>query len=101
MDERGEAPPSYVPGSRPPSLSGGDGDEVRPTPGSENRPGDEPESRGMNDIRAPNEPPGYHEHETGSEADIAIARPDAAITTPERFRSTRRLLSHTGSSSQE
>jgi hypothetical protein len=99
LDERGEAPPPYVPGSRPPSLRSRH--EARPSPGSENTPGGELELRNMNDIRAPKEPPGYHEHETGSEVDIAIARPDAAITASERFCSTRRLLSHTGSSSQE
>jgi hypothetical protein len=98
LDERGEAPPPYVPGSRPPSLRSGD--EVRPSLGSENRMGNEVELRNMNDTRAPKEPPGYHEN-TGSETDPAIARPATSITASERFRSTRRLLSHTGSSSQE
>lgn len=97
LDERGEAPPPYVPGSRPPSLRSGD--EVRPSLGSENRMGNEVELRNMNDTRGLKEPPGYHEN-TGS-TDPAIARPATSITASERFRSTRRLLSHTGSLSQE
>lgn len=97
MDERGEAPPPYAPGSKPPSIR--TEDERRST-NAGNR-GDGVELRRMSG-EAPSHPPGYHEAANrGTEEDLGdITRPRMAVTTPERFGSMSRLLSDTRSSSQ-
>jgi hypothetical protein len=98
LDERGEAPPPYVPGSKPPSIRTGDG----------RRPSVSTRQVGAEDVemghvsRDGNGPPGYHEHtDLGSEEDIAnIRRPTTAIIAPGRFASMRSLMSNIASSSQ-
>jgi hypothetical protein len=93
LDERGEAPPPYVPGSKPPSLRSVEG-VGRPRTSSEHRVGEAVELRQMRgDIERP---PGYHEHLV-PDNDVAITRPDTAVTASERFGSMRRLISNTGS----
>jgi hypothetical protein len=93
LDERGEAPPPYAPGSKPPSIrthrdsmdngNGGQAVELR---------------RLSEDV---NRPPGYHEAaSTSQQEDIGvIARPRPAVTASERFNPMRRLFSDTRSSS--
>jgi len=96
LDERGEAPPPYVPGSKPPSIRSGDA--ARPSRSSGNRGGEAVELRTM--ARTADGPPGYHEHPiVASDGDVGIARPDTAVTASERFGSMRRLFSSTGASS--
>ena len=98
LDERGEAPPPYVPGSKPPSLRSTDG--RRPRTNHEPSVGEDVELRRMS--RGANGPPGYHEH-VGLDLDnstAGVTKPNTAVTASERFGSVRRLLSNTGSSSQ-
>lgn len=45
-------------------------------------------------------PPGYNEHSVPGGA-AGVTRPDIAVVASERFSSTRRLLSHTGSLSEQ
>ena len=92
LDERGEAPPPYVPGSKPPSI----GVESTPRTSSGHRAGGDVELDDLTLRRgAVNDPPGYHEHEhTGSEVDLGVVRPQVAVAAPERL-STRSLRSHT------
>lgn len=99
LNERGEAPPPYVPGSKPPSLRSGDG--RRPSTSSEHARMQDVELGNMGRNGNGNGPPGYHEHTfLGNEGDIAdIRRPDPAVTAHERLAS-RRLLSNTESSTQ-
>jgi len=96
LDERGEAPPPYVPGTKPPSLRSVDG-VGRPSTRSEHRVGEAVELMQLSgDI---GHPPGYHEHhDLASGGDIGITRPDTAVTASDRFGFMRRLISHTGSS---
>lgn len=70
LDERGEAPPPYVPGSKPPSVRNGDGVEL-----------------GDMSRESMHQPPGYNEHM--EEGDLSVRRPDAVVTAVERSRSTR------------
>lgn len=99
LDERGEAPPPYVPGSKPPSIRSMDGRRPRTSTSNGSSAGEEVELRRIS--REENRPPGYHEHERfGSEESVAgVTRPNTAITASERFESMRRLLNNTGSSS--
>jgi len=99
LNERGEAPPPYVPGSKPPSLRSGDG--RRPSTSSRHAGTQDVESGNMGRNGNVNGLPGYHEHTSSrNEEDITnIRRPDAAVTASERLAS-RRLLSNTGSSTQ-
>ena len=96
LDERGEAPPPYVPRSKPPSIRTADG-RGSIDGGNGNGEGEAVELRRMN---AENNPPGYHEAANRrTEEDIGdITRPRMAVTASERFGSMRRLLSSTGSS---
>lgn len=89
LDERGEAPPPYAPGSKPPSIRS---HERRSTDG-----GEEVELRSLS---VGHNPPGYHEAASRStEGDAGgVTRPRTAVTASERFGSMRRLLSTTGSS---
>jgi hypothetical protein len=97
LDERGEAPPPYVPGTKPPSLRSVEGVR-RPSTSSEHRVGEAVELRPMS--RDVEHPPGYHEHQDlASGGDVGIARPDTAVTASDRFGSMR-LISHTRSSSE-
>ena len=97
MDERGEAPPPYAPGSKPPSIR----TEVGRRSTDVGNGGEGVELQGMSG-EASSHPPGYHEAANrGTEEDLGdITRPRMAVTTPERFGSMRRLLSDTRSSSQ-
>jgi hypothetical protein len=95
LDERGEAPPPYVAGTKPPSLRSV-GREMRPSTSSEHSVGEALELRPMNgDVE---HPPGYND---SPEINAGITRPDTAVTASERFSSTRRLIGHTGSSSEQ
>jgi hypothetical protein len=99
LNERGEAPPPYVPGSKPPSIRSGDG----------RRPSSSSGHTGMQDVELRNigrngngvGPPGYHEHTTLGNGDDTsdIRRPNPAVTASDRSGS-RRLLSNTGSLTQ-
>jgi hypothetical protein len=93
LDERGEAPPPYAPGSKPPSIRS---HERRST---DNGIGEEVE---LQRTSAGNNPPEYHEAaRSGTEEDIGeITRPRTAVTASERFGSMRRLLSPTEGSSE-
>ena len=59
LDERGEAPPPYVPGSKPPSLRSVER-ERRPSSSSEHSVGEAVELQPMNGEVE--HPPGYNEH---------------------------------------
>ncbi|KAH8796663.1 hypothetical protein BGZ57DRAFT_864507 [Hyaloscypha finlandica] len=97
LNERGEAPPPYVPGTKPPSLRSVER-ERRESSSSEHIVGEAVELRPLSkDVE---HPPGYHEHPT-SEAGTGVARPDTAVTASERFSYTRRLIHHTGGSSEQ
>jgi hypothetical protein len=90
-----------VPGSKPPSIRSGNGIE---RPGSSRSVVRAQEDVELGDFSRPenNDPPGYHEHHTevSRDADARIARPETAVTTQERFGSTRSLLRSQGGSSQ-
>ena len=96
MDERGEAPPPYAPGSKPPSIRTEDGRSTDAGNGGEGV-----ELRRMSG-EAPSHPPVYHEAANReTEENLGdITRPRMAVTTPERFGSMSRSLSDTRSSSQ-
>ncbi|KAH7351127.1 hypothetical protein BKA65DRAFT_253025 [Rhexocercosporidium sp. MPI-PUGE-AT-0058] len=92
LDERGEAPPPYRPGSKPPSLRSHDGVAVREVSRPGTRDGETVE---LNTIRTPGQdPPGYHEEMNrngrtdsgGNESwvDLDMARPAPAVTAPPR-----------------
>ena len=97
LDERGEAPPPYAPGSKPPSIRTHD-ERTSSDIGGQEGEGEAVELRGVSGVH---NPPGYHEAANGTgEEDVGdIARPRTAVTASERFGSTRRLLNATGSSS--
>ncbi|TVY80501.1 hypothetical protein LSUE1_G003697, partial [Lachnellula suecica] len=103
LDERGEAPPPYgeVP-SKPPSLRSVDLNAAPAAGARRSRGGEVVEMRPMSadttgDVRS--NPPDYRFNVVS--ADMAdIARPTTALTANERFGSTRRLLSNTGSTTQ-
>lgn len=97
LDERGEAPPPYVPGSKPPSLRSMER-ERRPSSSSEHSEGEAVELRPMNGEVE--HLPGYNEL-SPAETNAGIARPDTAVTASETFSSTRRLMGHTSSSSEQ
>jgi hypothetical protein len=94
FDERGEAPPPYVPGTKPPSLRSVER-EIRSS-GSEHAAGEAVELRPLSGEVE--HPPGYDEQHPAPKNDVGITRPDAAVTTSERFSSTRRYTGHTGGS---
>jgi hypothetical protein len=85
LDERGEAPPPYVPGTKPPSLRSVDR-ERRDSTNSEHVLEEAVELRHLSG--GAEHPPGYHEH-LASESGAGITRPDTAVTAPERFPSAR------------
>lgn len=113
LDERGEAPPPYIPGTKPPSLrsrSSSDLGTARVNSSGSGH-GEGVELRDMNGSEIGHgEPPGYHEHlgqnqrEEEDSGDITrpsapmVTRPDNAVVVEERTAAapTRRLL---GSSS--
>lgn len=75
LNERGEAPPPYMPGSKPPSLRSVDvemGDMTRPVYGGTPK----------------GEPPGYHHEHTSSSSSASnlrgeeVSRPETAVTRP-------------------
>ena len=96
LDERGEAPPPYVPGGKPPSIrtatgSGDYGDRRA----SHSAGGESVELNALSSSRPENTagtantsdapPPGYHEHTGYDGEDIGdIARPQPAVTTTSR-----------------
>lgn len=73
LNEAGEAPPPYMPGSKPPSLRSDDGDLE------------------MGDMRRPvpkqgEQPPDYgHEHTSSSSSlgQVGVSRPETAVTRSE------------------
>jgi hypothetical protein len=106
LDERGEAPPPYVPGGKPPSIRVAT-ESVdladRSAPHSRIDEAVELNTLPSNTridvdgvpISAGGDPPppGYHEHTRQDSEDIGnITRPTAAITTPDGPTSSRRLL---------
>ena len=92
LDERGEAPPPYAPGSKPPSIRS----HERRTP--DRGPAEDVELRS---VSAMNKPPGYHEAARGVEEDVGdVMRPRMAITASERHGNMRRLLKNNSSPSQ-
>lgn len=110
LDERGEAPPPYVPGSKSPSLRSVDlgdppaGDSARRNSTSSRRgEGEAVEMHRMSTGRESqrrSDPPLYHEATGSQDDDIGdIRRPPIAITTSDNYSSTRRLLSSAGRSS--
>ncbi|KAF4631956.1 hypothetical protein G7Y89_g6172 [Cudoniella acicularis] len=104
LDERGEAPPPYVPGSKPPSLRSVDvvGADMRRSIGSHTGEDTVELSRLSADghNQRMSDPPGYSDAQGVESEDISdIARPPAALTISQSFASTRRLLSSTGDSS--
>jgi hypothetical protein len=112
LDERGEAPPPYVVGDKPPSIrstrSEGNGNTERV--GCSGR--EEVELRPWSRNRVERGPPKYGESfrlregqverngNGNGNGDLGLARPRAAVMAAERFVSMRRLMSDTGSSSQ-
>ena len=85
LNERGEAPPPYVPRSKPPSIRSTDGREANTSHGSSI--GEEVElgriSTGMS------RPPVYHEH-IGLDSEgivVGVTSPEAVVTAPERSQS--------------
>ncbi|KUJ18424.1 uncharacterized protein LY89DRAFT_684330 [Mollisia scopiformis] len=83
LDERGEAPPPYVPGSKPPSIRSTDG--VLPSTSALAADADGLE---LGDMRRPepvHHPPGYNEHVEADELDLR--RPDAVAAANRRSRS--------------
>lgn len=89
LDERGEAPPPYVPGSKPPSIR--TEDLRRPSTSNSHMQGQTVELRRMS---AAANPPEYHENVRESEEPAGVTRPDTAVTASEGFGSTRRLMSN-------
>ena len=85
LDERGEAPPPYVPRAKPPSIRSTDGREASTSHSSSI--GEEMElgiiSTGTSG------PPVYHEHiGLDSEGNVAgVTSPEAVFTAPERLQS--------------
>ena len=102
LDERGEAPPPYAPGSKPPSIRTEDGRRESTDHGVGVRGGEAVELRTMSG-EVIHSPPGYHEAASRGpqEEDSGdVTRPRPAVTASDRFGSMRRLLSDTRSSSQ-
>ncbi len=99
LNERGEAPPPYVPGSKPPS--------VRSTDGVHN--GVEGDAVELRPVTASTTaaPPEYDEHrrtdasqQDGDLGDLSLTRP-APVVTSERFGSMRRLLNSSNRNSSQ
>lgn len=99
LDERGEAPPPYMEGGKPPSISAGAVGHQEVDVSVHSGEGVELRPMSSGNGRVP-EPPGYLERsELGAETDMA--RPTAAVIAGERYGSTRRLLSSSGDSHHE
>ncbi|RDL39078.1 uncharacterized protein BP5553_03418 [Venustampulla echinocandica] len=103
LDERGMAPPPYVPTSKRSSLRGG-GDTGGEGSGAsrEIREGEGVELRTLSPERDQNrmsDPPGYDEH-AGSRVENSahIPRPSTAVLASDRYGSTGRLLNSDGRS---
>jgi hypothetical protein len=90
LDERGEAPPPYVEGMKPPSISAGSVGRERSGHTEEGV-----ELQTLSGSGTVHEPPGYHE-QLSSETDMR--RPTVAVLAEGGHGSARRLLSHSGSS---
>lgn len=92
LNERGEAPPPYMPGSKPPSIRT---EELRrPSTSDSHMQGQIVELRRMSAAASP---PEYHEDFRESGGPAGVTRPDTAVTASERFSSTRRLMSNSSS----
>lgn len=95
LNERGEAPPPYVPGSKPPSISS---DELqRPSTAASSHLQTEPaEMAHMSEI---SRPPGYNERfqQGPGDGSAEVTRPTPALTASERHSSVRRSTSSTRS----
>jgi len=98
LDERGEAPPPYVPGTKPPSLRSMDR-ERRSSASSQRIVGEVVELRPLSGEVG--HPPGYDEQHPAPTRDAGVTRPDVAVTASERVSFTRRLIGHTGRSSEQ
>jgi hypothetical protein len=97
LNERGEAPPPYVPGSKPPSINSED--LQRPsTAASSHLHG---ESVELTNMEPNSNPPGYNERlnrRSGDESpDANITRPGPVLTASERRASIMRPASSSGS----
>ncbi|KAE9375559.1 hypothetical protein N431DRAFT_333898 [Stipitochalara longipes BDJ] len=98
LDDRGEAPPPYVPGTKPPSLRSVERERRSSTSSGH----DTGEAVELGPVSGEVErPPGYHEQHPTPENAAGIARPDTVVTASERFSSTGRLIGHTGGFSEE
>jgi len=98
LDERGEAPPPYVPGTKPPSLRSLER-EIGSSASSEHAASEAVELRPLS--VSVEHPPGYDDQHPTPENAAGIARPDTVVTASERFPSTRRLNGHTGGSEED
>jgi hypothetical protein len=98
LDERGEAPPPYAPGTKPPSIRTNDGRRQGTNSRHVGTEGVELEDFSIRDERRP---PGYGEHTYLSLGeDVAnLRRPDPVITVSDNLGSMRRTSSQGGSMS--
>lgn len=89
LNERGEAPPPYVPGSKPPSI--GSEELRRPSTSASSHLHSEP----VELTNLSPKPPGYNEHASQGSANESadITRPGPVIIASERVGSVRRLES--------
>jgi len=90
LNERGEAPPPYNPGDKPPSIRAAHGDTVEPGVGNSEADAVELMSVG---------PPKYDENLGAEDGSGRIMRPDSAVVASEGFGSLRRSRTDAGSSS--
>lgn len=88
LDERGEAPPPYVPGSKPPSIGS---DELR-RPNTAVSPPVRAEPVELSNMSPNSSPPGYSEQfSLGSQnTSPEITRPGPVVTASERYSPVRR-----------
>lgn len=97
LNERGEAPPPYVPGSKPPSISS---EELqRPSTAASSHL--HTDSVELSNMEPTSNPPGYnepHNRRSIDESSLAdITRPGPVLTASERHASVRRPASFSGS----
>lgn len=98
LDERGEAPPPYVPGTKPPSLRSVER-ERRPSASSGHGVGEVVELQPLG--REVEYPPGYDAQHPVPSSDAGVTRPTKAVPASERLLSTRRLIGHSEGPSEE
>jgi hypothetical protein len=103
LDERGEAPPPYVPGGKPSSIRAVSGSldlaDARVSHGANGGSVELSTLPSSPRSNADPPPPDYHEHASQGSEDIGdITRPVPAFTTPDRHESSRRLLGNSNGS---